>query len=139
MTSPRRRFALRSPQIRVLFPALLVLLSACAAVSDLGLRAAVEHRLRFYDGGTDTYEIVSCSTSFSQARALVEAAPDGARTPVGVRIGRCVVRFEMPNYPSDGVTLRFDREMRYVFDAMDVRWSEIETRLVAQSTVSARL
>jgi hypothetical protein len=132
MTSPRRRYVLSSPQSRVLLPALLVLLSACAAVGDLGLRAAVEHRLRFYDGGSDAYEIVSCRSSFSKDRSLVEVAPEGARTAKGVMVGRCEVRFEMPDYPELGATLRFKRELRYAFDARSERWTEIRSSLVAE-------
>jgi len=122
---------LSSPHSRLALPALLALLGACAASGDTGLRGAVEHRLRFYERSPDSYEIMSCSASFTRDPTILESAGPETRTQEGVKLGRCVVRFEIPDYPEAGATLRFERELSYVFNLQRARWTELKSRWVA--------
>ena len=132
MRLPARRFVLSFHRSRLVLPALLALLGACAAGGDAELRGAVEHRLRFYEESPDHYAIVSCRAAYSKDPTILDGAAPGTRTEEGVKIGSCVVRFEIPDYPKAGATLRFERELHYVFDVQRSRWTELRSRWVAE-------
>ena len=49
-----------------------------------------------------------------------------------MKVGSCLVRFEIPDYPEVGATLRFERALHYVYDVQHARWTEHRSRWVAE-------